>query len=420
VEKLKALSWGAICESVQNGASLLVIEGIVYDVKRWILVHPGGQRVLTACMGTDAAGLFLGDDSHHHSEFPTHKHSEAAMQKLATLAVARVESLSGVADTRFRYVKLVERNSEASGSILVTFDSVGAAIPIRFACAAEQHTNDPAVDGEMLIMPGQYVQIKTQSSQHGAISRPYTMLPPEDTSQSSLFSLNVKCYSNGKMSSHLNSMALGGIIKVRGPFGRPMEAGGTSPPLVILVAAGSGITPMLQWLHYTFGGEESGLSAERMPRVALLYINDSRASIMASERLARLTHRLKGRLLVHHLLKEDEGVAGVTAEPHYIEVAVGEPRFLGVQAVDKEPSATYSEGRLDQAHMNAFVGSVLSTFGPALLGHSSSSGGDEGLEWEILRKDVSRALVCGPQGFVQAAHKMLAAVPGWQSDIHDC
>jgi NAD(P)H-flavin reductase len=230
-------------------------------------------------------------------------------------------------------------------------------------------------------------------------------------------------------------MALGDIIKVRGPFGRPMELRGASGKkglsLVILVAAGSGITPMLQWLHYMFAAGEIDSLPEHTPRVALLYINESRASIMASERLTHVAHRLQGRFIVHHLLSVDEGVTEGASET--IKVATAEPRSIDPQAVGKETSIAYSEGRLDQTQMNSFVSSVLSTFGPALVNHawvSSSSGGvgggecmargGGGMARELLHKDVCRASVCGPPGLVQAAKKMLAAVPGWQSDIHEC
>ena len=43
--ELTPISWEVICASVQHGAFLVVIEGLVYDVREWIEVRPSAPGV---------------------------------------------------------------------------------------------------------------------------------------------------------------------------------------------------------------------------------------------------------------------------------------------------------------------------------------------------------------------------------------
>jgi ferredoxin-NADP reductase len=138
------------------------------------------------------------------------------------------------------------------------------------------------------------MQVQTQHSLQGTISRPYSVLPSlgwatDPASQHHLDCL-VKVQQNGRMSTHLAALPIGAILKVRGPFGRPFTLSDATK-LNLLVAAGSGITPMLQWLHFLFssssGGGGDGQTSEAKvawvagPAVALLYVNRAEDDIMA-------------------------------------------------------------------------------------------------------------------------------------------
>jgi hypothetical protein len=143
------------------------------------------------------------------------------------------------------------------------------------------------------VLPGQYMQVQTQHSLQGTISRPYSVLPSlgwatDPTSQHHLDCL-VKVQPNGRMSTHLAALSIGAILKVRGPFGRPFTLSDATK-LNLLVAAGSGITPMLQWLHFLFSAPSCGGDGQTSeakvawmtgPAVALLYVNRAEDDIMA-------------------------------------------------------------------------------------------------------------------------------------------
>jgi cytochrome b involved in lipid metabolism len=91
VQKLRKMSWPVVSEAVQYGARLLVIEDLIYDVHEWIDAHPGGQRLLYECMGTDSTSRFMVESGVLHS----HKHSSRAHARLRSLCVGRIDTGQG-------------------------------------------------------------------------------------------------------------------------------------------------------------------------------------------------------------------------------------------------------------------------------------------------------------------------------------
>jgi cytochrome-b5 reductase len=147
-------------------------------------------------------------------------------------------------------------------------------------------------DGHVLGLPtGQHISLRFKYSDGKMVQRSYT--PTTDNSSVGEFSLVVKIYKanvhpkfpdGGKMSQHLDSLNVGDSIDVKGPKGH-MEylSGGkfTVKPLgrpkedrqsnqIIMIAGGTGITPMLQVLHFIF--KNPGVSSVN---VNLLYANQS-------------------------------------------------------------------------------------------------------------------------------------------------
>ncbi|CAB4440484.1 unnamed protein product [Rhizophagus irregularis] len=56
--KLPEFTWEEVNERVQRGASLVVCDGLVIDVRKWIKVHPGGAKILEKAIGTDITNDF--------------------------------------------------------------------------------------------------------------------------------------------------------------------------------------------------------------------------------------------------------------------------------------------------------------------------------------------------------------------------
>lgn len=60
-EQLPAISWNDFNLRVMAGAHLVVAEGLVFDIHKWIKIHPGGQRILRRVIGTDITNDFFFD-----------------------------------------------------------------------------------------------------------------------------------------------------------------------------------------------------------------------------------------------------------------------------------------------------------------------------------------------------------------------
>lgn len=128
--------------------------------------------------------------------------------------------------------------------------------------------------GHVLGLPtGQHVSLRFKDTDGKNILRSYT--PVTDNSSVGEFSLVVKIYKanvhpkfpdGGKMSQHLDSLKIGDTIDLKGPkghmeylkggkfnvkpLGKPKETRQTKQ--IIMIAGGTGITPMLQILHFIF------------------------------------------------------------------------------------------------------------------------------------------------------------------------
>jgi len=93
-EQMKQYNWGPkpqelpvytqkeLEDRVAEGASLLVIDGIVHDVCEFLPTHPGGPKILRNYLGKDATGAFNG---------AVYSHSRVARNILAKLRVGRMQ-----------------------------------------------------------------------------------------------------------------------------------------------------------------------------------------------------------------------------------------------------------------------------------------------------------------------------------------
>jgi len=74
-------SWASILKRVETGAKLVVVDGLVHDVEKFVKEHPGGMKILESKFGKDATLAFNGS---------VYRHSKAARNKAAMLRVSRL------------------------------------------------------------------------------------------------------------------------------------------------------------------------------------------------------------------------------------------------------------------------------------------------------------------------------------------
>lgn len=147
--------------------------------------------------------------------------------------------------------------------------------------------------GYVLGLPtGQHISLGFMDTDGKLVQRSYT--PVSDNSTVGEVSLVIKVYmkgvhpkfpDGGKMSQHLDSLKIGDTIDMKGPkghmeyknggkfsvkpLGKPLEHRQTNQ--IIMIAGGTGITPMLQILHFIFENpKDPGI------KVKLLYANQSK------------------------------------------------------------------------------------------------------------------------------------------------
>jgi stearoyl-CoA desaturase (delta-9 desaturase) len=81
VESLPIENWKSIEKRVQNGAKLIVIDGIVHDVAEFMKNHPGGMKIISDRIGKDTTIAFNGG---------IYRHTKAARNLAAMYRVARL------------------------------------------------------------------------------------------------------------------------------------------------------------------------------------------------------------------------------------------------------------------------------------------------------------------------------------------
>jgi cytochrome-b5 reductase len=149
--------------------------------------------------------------------------------------------------------------------------------------------------GHVMGLPtGQHLSLRFKDPSDGKmVQRSYT--PVTDNSSIGEVSFVIKVYKagvhpkfpeGGKMSQHLDSLKIGDIIDLKGPkghmeylkggnftvkpLGKPKESRQTNQ--IIMMAGGTGITPMLQILHFIFKNPgDAGI------KVNLLYANQCKS-----------------------------------------------------------------------------------------------------------------------------------------------
>lgn len=128
------------------------------------------------------------------------------------------------------------------------------------------------------------------------VRRPYSA---SSAPGSSRLEVTVKQVESGRFSTHVHGLAVGDRLFVRGPSGAfhlPEDSGDG----VVLIAAGSGVTPMMSMIRTLLSTSGTG-------RIALLYSNRGVEETIFDAELTRLGERHPGRFSVTHVLTSREG-----------------------------------------------------------------------------------------------------------------
>lgn len=163
------------------------------------------------------------------------------------------------------------------------------------------------LDGrETAFLAGQFMTVETYVGRE-RLRRAYSLAGPAIPGAPRL--VTVKRIQDGRVSNHLHdTVREGQLLPVLGPSGHftledaereLTEAGLEKPAHLVLVAAGSGITPVMSLL-------ETALATRPELRLTLLYGNRSEADVIFRARLVELAAAHGDRLRVIHVLERAE------------------------------------------------------------------------------------------------------------------
>ncbi|SFQ07157.1 hypothetical protein SAMN05421854_108363 [Amycolatopsis rubida] len=112
--------------------------------------------------------------------------------------------------------------------------------------------------------------------------------------------ITVKQVEGGLFSTHVHrNLRAGDRLSVRGPSGA-FHADPAAAHEVVMVAAGSGVTPMMSIIRTLLAAPAAG-------RIALLYSNRSEQEVLFADELLRLEKKNPDRLSVTHVLTQERG-----------------------------------------------------------------------------------------------------------------
>ncbi len=173
------------------------------------------------------------------------------------------------------------------------------------------------------IRPGQFFTLLVERDGE-TLRRAYSV--SSDCRAREQFSLTIKRVADGRVSSYLNAEARPGMrLRALGPsgeFGVAPEPGRAQPRRLVLIAGGSGITPMMALIRTL-------LASEPTCELALIYANRSADQVIFADELAALARAYPLRLRVQQILEQPPpgwtGAVGRGDPPTLAALLDGEP-----------------------------------------------------------------------------------------------
>ncbi|CAG8723612.1 43632_t:CDS:2, partial [Gigaspora margarita] len=357
-DKLSKFTWKEFNERVRTGANLVVCDGLVVDVHKWIHTHPEKfheskyiyhlQGKYTSQKKTTFATMIDFLNSKYYLKVPIaqHTHSKLATQKMASMVIGKIERVEkDYISERRSLNSQINSLSNDGNELLSNIDhikfhrykltskemvNVNDKIPVmRFTFTKIYQCKN---DYSEKFYPGNYIELFAKIKGQ-MIIRQYC---PLEGKISKSLSIYVKIYPNGLLSQHLNKQLLGYEILIRGPFNfklSPYKYIGFSPfPIkgsllnpncldgcwneLYMIAGGAGVIPMLQLIKYHLEqSAKQNNGVDNYKRMNLLYANDTIKDIIDGILLEDLALTSRGQLTVTYCLsnppEEWKGLIGI-------------------------------------------------------------------------------------------------------------
>uniref|UniRef100_A0A7S1B5D1 Cytochrome b5 heme-binding domain-containing protein n=1 Tax=Corethron hystrix TaxID=216773 RepID=A0A7S1B5D1_9STRA len=300
-------------EMTRLGSNLCIVEGMVINLAGFINSHPGGPEVFRFAQGSDITLEFLGKRPVNGM---IHMHSKSALKRLRTLAVAKLKGASEEERSSIlRKDDLMENTNVHFGndanafypaSILrikyltreLSSSSENKAV-ILVSIGIKSLNNEKANCVKLLPSSSFFFRIKDGKS--GIFTeRSYTplylstkeeVLPHVRMMKSKLkidckvevFDFVISLLPNGQMSNLLNNLKPGpnSVLQIQGPNINPTTLqilDSTNWKTLVLVAAGTGICPMMQTINHFYDQIKSSDESLSYPKIFLVWFLKNKES----------------------------------------------------------------------------------------------------------------------------------------------
>lgn len=296
---LRSISLGELQRHSTLEDGWCAIGGRVYNVTPYLDYHPGGAAIFAQALGDDATDIF----AQYHSFVNVRE--LCGVLELGMLAPESAQTLSVAAPKRALPPPPPAAGVDGWAEGVVAASTVAGLDSVRLTVAAALPGADASAwaRGAHLM-----VALAGKLGDGSAARRPYTpfVLPAGSSAggpgtPAGHFELLVKRYERGRLSPRLGSLVPGGRLLFRGPLGGSGAGVRATTRSIVMLAGGTGITPMLQLL--------GPLCAALRPtaRVHLLTCSSSREGALLTPELERLAAAHAGWLRVQHACSDEEG-----------------------------------------------------------------------------------------------------------------
>ena len=247
--------------------------------------------------------------------------------------------------------------------------------------------NDPTIPPERLrYAPGQFLTLRVPSDRTGSVARCYSLCSSPFTGDA--LTVTVKRTADGYASNWLCDNAHPGMhIHVLAPSGTFVPK--TLDADFLLLAAGSGITPMMAIL-------KSALS-EGAGKVTLVYANRDEKSVIFAAALRDLQAKYPDRLAVVHWLESVQGLPNAVALGQLVELFPGRDAFIcgpGPFMAAAEEALKAAGATPDRIHIEVFKSLESDPFAAVVIEDDDS---DEGPATAVVTLDGTTQEVTWPR-----------------------
>uniref|UniRef100_A0A7S1FVP3 Cytochrome b5 heme-binding domain-containing protein n=1 Tax=Corethron hystrix TaxID=216773 RepID=A0A7S1FVP3_9STRA len=327
-EELDEMDSKTFLDMTRYGYNLCIVDGLVIDIKDFIKLHPGGPQVLQYAQGCDITLEFLGRRSVNGQK---HLHSNGAKKRLKNIAIAKLKKKSAEENKLMPLGYISKKNDENAfyqASILnikyITPEKnfhVGLKTTVLLTVGIKK-TSDEDSNHDKFIPTSAFTFRARDEKNNSFIERQYTplYLSSKDECSSYISSMNKICKLNSKIEIYdfIISLLPDGqmsnlLIKKKANFKVSLQIQGPKINIssfnilnskkwskLVLVAAGSGISPMLQlidhFLEKILSSDEESLCEPQIVLVWLLSDKESSYKYTKATRIDRKAQKLRGYL----------------------------------------------------------------------------------------------------------------------------